>query len=655
VWLLLAAFPGSPVLAQTMNASLPEMTPLEVEAWSDDLFDRAQQGKRYSGAVVSFVRDGEIAFSKGYGYADYAAGTPVDPAATTFRIGSITKTFTATAIAQLIDQGLIASLDDPANQYLKRLQLPSPGGKAITLRQLITHTAGFESRVFNIATDKTLNLPLSAEDIQWFMPEVVNDPGRYASYNNFGTAVLGIMVEDVTGVPIARYFEQHIFAPLGMDHSILNMTPDPTPGLGVSYGFTPDGEAILTQHRSIHPFYAPVGGVNATAGDMARFMIAHLDAGKTSADPLMSPEAFALMHQRLAGNHGLSSGFGMIFFIWDWNGQKMIVHGGDWPGTHSGMVLFPELNAGIFFSLMADYPEVPILESIIGSERLKPVEGVTVEAPISNAGVIVDFLTHFLGPARAPRQAGFKPGNPAEYAGDYVGQSAAHTTMDIMLNLTNPFSTVRVNPAEGGGLIINGKGPYEEIAPDVFWSDRVQMPLDGFFLDSPLYAFSRDEQGNVDYLSPQIGFDAWVKKGALGVPSNYLVVWVVLLLFLLSGLLCLFYPKVPANRAAKWLPPVISGLLVAMPLVLLTGYAEDDSLLNQVFFGHGARFVWFAVLADLVAILSVLGGWFAIRAWKDHYWQGRRLAWVLRVHYTLLGLAALLLIPVFNYLNLLGF
>jgi len=111
-WLLITACLTGTVTAQPAV----EMTPATVEAWADALFAKAQEGKRYSGAVVSFVQDGEIAFSKGYGYADYVAGTPVDPAATTFRIGSITKTFTATAIAQLIDRGMIGSLDDAANQ-----------------------------------------------------------------------------------------------------------------------------------------------------------------------------------------------------------------------------------------------------------------------------------------------------------------------------------------------------------------------------------------------------------------------------------------------------------------------------------------------------------------------------------------------------------
>ena len=649
-WLLLATFLSSPAMAQPT----PELTPQAVEAWADELFDQAENGKRFSGAVVSFVQDGEITFSKGYGFADYVAGTPVDPAATTFRIGSITKTFTATAIAQLIDQGKIGSLDDPANHYLKRLQLPAPDGKEITLKQLITHTAGFENRLFNIANEKNLDLPLSAEEVEWFVGEVVNDPGRYASYTNFGTAVLGIVVEDVTGIPIADYFKQRIFKPLGMNHTVLNMSPDPSPGLGVSYGFLPNGEPLLIPHRSVHPFYAPIGGANATADDMARFMIAHLDAGRTSPDPLMSPSAFSLMHSRLAGNNDLSSGFGMIFFVWDWRGQEMVIHGGDWPGTHSGMVMFPGFNAGIFFSLMADFPEVPVLESITGSERLTPVEGVNVETPLSNIGVITDFVVHFIGPLRAPRQPGFSPGDPAEYAGNYIGQSAPHTTMGIMLNFTNPFTTVRVHPAEGGGLMFNGKGPYQEIASGVFWDDSVQTPLDGLFLDTPLYVFSRDKHGAVDYLTPQIGFDAWVKKGAFGVPSTYLAAWLILLLFLLSGLLCLFYPKVPDNKAVKWLPPLIAVLLVAMPLVLLAGYAEGDTIVNHLFFGRAVRFMWFAILANLVVVLALVSGWFTIRVWKDRYWAERRLGMALRIHYSMLSLAALLLIPVFSYSNLLG-
>ena len=103
----------------------PEMNAGEVELWATGLVGPSIEEKRLSGAVVTYVKDGEIRFSRGYGYADYLKKIPVDPETTGFRIGSNTKTFTATAIAQLMDKGIITSLDDPANKYLKRIQLPS--------------------------------------------------------------------------------------------------------------------------------------------------------------------------------------------------------------------------------------------------------------------------------------------------------------------------------------------------------------------------------------------------------------------------------------------------------------------------------------------------------------------------------------------------
>jgi len=174
-------------------------TAAAVEAWADALFDEALQRKRMSGAVLTMVQGGEIVLSKGFGFADYGAGTAVDPDETRFRIGSTTKTFTAMAIAQLMDQGLIDSLDDPANDYLKRLQLPSPDGVEITLKHLITHSAGFENRVYNIGSDREYDLPLSPAVIDRYEPAIINAPGQYSSYNNYGTTVLGLVVEDVSG------------------------------------------------------------------------------------------------------------------------------------------------------------------------------------------------------------------------------------------------------------------------------------------------------------------------------------------------------------------------------------------------------------------------------------------------------------------------
>ena len=623
-----------------------------VEGWADALFAKALDGKRMSGAVLTMVQDGEIVLSKGYGYADYAAGTTVDSDDTRFRIGSTTKTFTALAIAQLMDDGRIASLDDPANKYLTRLQLPSPDGVDITLKHLLTHSAGFENKVYRIGADRKYELPLSEEEIARYEPSIVSPPGKYSSYNNYGTTVLGLIVEDVSGETIAEYFDRHIFAPLGMTKSILNMSTKPSEGLGTPYAFLPNGEPVAIPHRTVHPFYAPVGGINATGNDMARYMIAQLAQG-TDENPILSQEMFRKMHTQIRSNHELSSGFGMIYFTWDWNGTSLVVHGGDWPGTHSGMMLFPDSGTGVFFSLMAEYPEVPILESILGSERLAPIDGVTVDTPITNLGVLFNFVETFFGTYRGPEAESTVLDDLSEYEGSYVARSAAFSTMERMLSFGNPFSVVNVTVAEGG-LMFNGAGPYAPAGSDVFRIDDYSTPLDGLFLDSPIFSFTRDESGAIDYLVPQIGFDVWVKSGTFDNPQTYASAWALLFLVCLTGVVSAFYPRIAGRPWAKWLPMIVLTGLIAMPLIIMLGYGEGEVILDSLFFGDSYRFVAFTVMANIVAVSAVALAWHVVVAWRESFWSGRKLGGLLRVHYSILGLAALLFIPVFAFLHLIA-
>jgi putative CocE/NonD family hydrolase len=658
---------GDPVLTIERNAKQASFIDLPVverprapaaaavEAWADALFDEAMRRKRMSGAVLTMVQGGEIVLSRGYGYADYAAGTPVDPDQTRFRIGSITKTFTAMAIAQLMEKGLIESLDDPANNYLKRLQLPSPGGIDITLKHLLTHSAGFENRVYNIGSDRDHELPLSPEAIARYEPATVSTPGRYSAYNNYGTTMLGLIVEDVSGRKIADYFDEHIFAPLGMTKSVLNMSPAPSEGLGTPYAFLPNGEAAAIPHRTVHPFYAPVGGINATGNDMARYMIAQLAAGRDEA-AILSPESFDRMHGRIRSNHPLSSGFGMVYFTIDWNGLNVVVHGGDWPGTHSGMMLFPQLDTGIFFSLLAERPEVPILEGILGSDRLTPKPGTVIDTPLSNFGVMFNFFETFFGHYERPATIGDPATDLQSYVGSYVGLSAPYSTMERMLSLLSPLNVVNVTVDEpGSGLMINGKGPYRAIGGDSFWSEEHrETPLDGLFLDSPIFNFVRDESGAIDYLVPQLGIDAWVKTGTLSNPQSYAAAWSILLLVSLTAVLALFYPRISGRPWAKWLPGLFLAGLIVQPLILVLGYAPGTTIIDDLFFGHGSRFVLLTVASMLVALLALILGWHVVLAWRESFWSDARFGIVLRLHYTVLGIAALLFIPVLAFLNLLG-
>src|SRR5215203_3713593 len=118
--------------------------PAELEAFLDEELGREMEQHHIAGAAVSVVKDGELFFAKGYGSADLENGIPVDPEQTTFRIGSVTKLFTWTAVMQLAEQGK-PDLDEDINTYLD-FRIPDTYPQPITLKHLMTHTSGFEER-----------------------------------------------------------------------------------------------------------------------------------------------------------------------------------------------------------------------------------------------------------------------------------------------------------------------------------------------------------------------------------------------------------------------------------------------------------------------------------------------------------------------------
>src|SRR5690606_16725332 len=118
------------------------------------------------------------------------------------------------------DRGAIASLDDPVNKYLKRMQLPGARGALVTIRHLLTHRGGFEDRSFGIhQTGRDVEIPLEPAELKRVIPELVMEPGGYSAYSNWGFSLLGFMIEDVTGERLDDYLRKNIFNPLGMAHT----------------------------------------------------------------------------------------------------------------------------------------------------------------------------------------------------------------------------------------------------------------------------------------------------------------------------------------------------------------------------------------------------------------------------------------------------
>ena len=164
-----------------------------------------------SGLAVAVTQGDHVVFLEGYGYADWVTKAPVDPQASQFRIASLTKTFTATAVAQLLQAGKITSLNDPVNKYLQRIQLPKNAGQDLRIWDLLTHHAGFADFPLNKGNVPTA-LPVPGSYIKDLMPSYARPRDAVFIYSNFGVAMLGVMVEDITGETLPVYMQEHILS-----------------------------------------------------------------------------------------------------------------------------------------------------------------------------------------------------------------------------------------------------------------------------------------------------------------------------------------------------------------------------------------------------------------------------------------------------------
>jgi CubicO group peptidase (beta-lactamase class C family) len=182
--------------------------PAELEAFLDELLGKEMEENHIAGAAVSVVKDGELFFAKGYGYANLEKGILVDPEQTGFRIGSVTKLFTWTALMQLAEQGKL-DLDADINTYLD-FRIPDTYPQPITIKHLMTHTAGFEDTYYEYLV---VNADDSTPVREWLishMPVRVRPPGDCAAYSNYGTSLAGYIVARVSGQTYDQYIQEHI-------------------------------------------------------------------------------------------------------------------------------------------------------------------------------------------------------------------------------------------------------------------------------------------------------------------------------------------------------------------------------------------------------------------------------------------------------------
>jgi CubicO group peptidase (beta-lactamase class C family) len=347
------------------SPSRPEISPLDHRLPMAGEFDaESEMGGILSrhpvvGLAVGVVRDGTFEF-QGHGLADMASNTPVT-AETVFRIGSITKTFTAIAVMQLWEDGLV-DLDAPANDYLKAYQLipAETSWRSATLRHLLTHTAGIPDvrhisdllhasltpsggRPPALSVDFGEVLPSLAEYYRGGL-RVVVEPGSAFAYSNHGYATLGQIVEDVSGIPLGRYFGERIFEPLGMADSSLVRTDRVASRLATGYALGRRGGRPVPDRDWIG---AGAGGIYSTASDLARFVVALLGGGVNEHGRILEPATLATMFDAHYQPDKRLPGMGLGFFRAEAARHQLVLHDGILPGFNSEVLVAPNDGIGV--------------------------------------------------------------------------------------------------------------------------------------------------------------------------------------------------------------------------------------------------------------------------------------------------------------------
>jgi CubicO group peptidase (beta-lactamase class C family) len=316
--------------------------PAALAALVDSVMAAEMARDRIPGAAFVFVQGGRVVLQRGYGMADVARHRPVVPDSTIWRIGSISKVFTATAVMQLVDRGRI-DLDAPVDRFVRRVSIPHTYPDAVTVRQLLNHTAGFdEIRPGTQAATRDGVLPLD----RFLEARLVRirPPGQTIAYSTYGITLAGEMIEEVTGTSFEAALKRSIWEPLGMRRT--GITPPPA-DVDIAKGYELRGESVVEQSWEWY-HTTPASSVNATVADMARFMEAHLGLGAANGVRILSERAAQEMQRQQATMHRSIPGFALGFYE-DYAGDlRVLEHGGNMAGFSSLMVLVPTARAGFF-------------------------------------------------------------------------------------------------------------------------------------------------------------------------------------------------------------------------------------------------------------------------------------------------------------------
>ncbi len=546
--------------ATTMAQNDPTLAePAALEMLLADFFEENLVEQNIPGAVFVMVKDGEIFFADGYGYADLEQQIPYDPARTIVRGGSTIKPITALAVMQLAEQGRLDVHAD-INQYLTSFQLPDTFAEPVTTHHLLHHTSGIDSKFSNTRVHDRAELEPLADYLARELPPRVAPPGEIRNYNDFGIALAGLVVEEVSGMPFADYVQANIFGPLQMDSTWMIVPDAEVHRLANGYMATSSGlEPNLVGNYLLNN--AAGAAYNTTALDLAHLMIAELDNGRYGSTQILTPESMAELHRTQFRHDPHMPGMAYAFDEMFMNGRRLLVKSGGAPGTNNRMVLIPEERVGFFVSYNRHLGRLHNdLTNLIMDTYFPAEETVQLDAPYA------------LSDQQLNQYAG--------YYREYIGYSA--TTFEKTNHLINQ---IQVSANQDGTLTMFG-GRLLPVEDDLF-----QWAGSGDYV-----AAGQDSQGKNYLFVARTAYERLPWYETLPVQAGLLLL--ALLIFVVGIIFWLFGLRQGEGNAR-----LLGAVIGAANLIFIAGFAFV--FMNLTASGEPPWIIEYGLPLSMVILLAI--------------------------------------------------
>lgn len=496
------------------------------------------------GVAVSIVKDDKIVMLKGYGFANLNSQIKVDPNNTLFRIASITKTMTAIAVMQLAEQGKLA-LDTDINDYLSAFKIPNTFNDPITIRALLSHRAGFEQAdAGNLFVQNPLEVLSTEQYLATHMPQRIWPPGHLVSYSNYGFALLGYLVELQSGMSLATYMDKAIFSPLGMGYTTLR---EPIKSITASTSM----QSVLENHLATGYFrnskgqnianafeftghIAGAGAASSTAHDMALYMRALM----SNNNRLVNRETHEQMKQRLYKDRSLATGITHGMFNDTFKGYQQHHHSGETLTFSSNMVMFPELQLGVFISTNAVEPQSQLV-LFLATAIVNKYYRHQLKTPPAELMAEKQTQTHsysqFLSEQITQRHL-------EDYTGTYLTTRRSYTQLEKLSALNGPTS-ISIN--KQGELVMTNSGHQlilKRLKENVF---------QGVSKAAPVFYFYHDDSGNIDRFSASMYAGDYERVSFLQSPLCFYLALALASLLSMSTLLLSAMRRFKSNTLSR--------------------------------------------------------------------------------------------------------